>query len=233
MMVMGPTIEEIEDGWRDVYQRALALTWKFLKKDTAVNIYGHGRAADLQVFKGSEINGNMQVRITEGSMVPQSGAAQRAEMLDMVQAGVLNPMDPSHHRVISRTMSEGFGGMRDLHSHQEADERRADIENWMFLTAKKVGDPLPDVDPDDDHAAHMSTHMAFKKTDTYEMFSEAKKLAFEAHANKHRAALAAEVQAAQLMAGGPEGSGGGSPPKEPGEASQPRERKPTPGSKEN
>lgn len=233
LMVMGPTIEDIEDGWREVQQRLLALTWKFLNRDVAVTIYGHSRGSDVAIFKGSEINGNTQVRITEGSMVPQSSAGQRAEMMDMVQAGVLNPMDPNHQRVIAKTMAQGFGGMQEMHSHQEADERRADIENWMFMTAFKADDPLPDVDPDDDHAVHLSEHMRFKKTDTYEMFSPAKKLAFEAHMNKHRRELAAEMQAAQLMAGAGQSGGGGSEPKEPGEASQPRERKPTPGSKEN
>lgn len=234
LMVMGPTIEEIEDGWRDVQQRLLALTWKFLDRDVAVTIYGHSRSADVNIFKGSEINGNIQVRVTEGSMVPQSSAAQRAEMMDMVQAGVLNPMDPSHQRIITRTMGQGFGGMAEMHEQLEADERRANIENWMFLVAVKQGDTLPDVDPDDDHAAHLSKHMGFKKTDTYEKaFSPAKKLAFEAHMNKHRRALAAEVQAAQLIAQAGQGPGSGSQPKEPGEASQPRERQPTPGSKDN
>ena len=89
---------------------------------------------------------------------------------------------------------------------------------------------FPDVDEDDDHQVHYEEHVKFKKTDDYERLPFIRKLAFMAHIDKHKM-FAATMMAAmhdfqQISAGG---GGGGSEPKQPGKASEPARKNPTPG----
>lgn len=226
MMVMGPTIEEMEDGWQEDAKRTLGLTWKFLDEETSIVIYGDSRLADVHIFKGEDLNGNMQVRVRPGSMTPKSQAATQQMMIDMTMAGMLNPGDPDQHQKMMKTME--VGGMDDLYFTRDQDRRRASIENYMFWKPDPKGKAaFPDVDDDDDHETHLQEHLKFKKTDAFELLPPARKFAFEAHMMKHRRAQAAVIQAQMALM--QMSTGGGSPPKPPGEASQPAEKKPTPG----
>lgn len=187
--------------------------------------------SDVKVFKGEDLKGNMNVRIRQGSMQPKSQAAIQSQVMDMVQLGVLSPQNPDHEGIIIQSMD--VGGYEELHFHRNLDKRRANIENYMFLRPDPTASsPWPDVDDDDDHYEHIEEHLKFKKSDAYEQLPIPRKVAFEAHMAKHRAGIAAMVEA-QAMMMAPGMAGGGSPPKEPGDASQPRERQPTPGSEEN
>lgn len=234
-MVIGPTVDVAEVAWGRVGQRRLLLTHAFVDTPTLIRIYGEFRQSDIAIYKGSDLNGNVFVRVRQGSMMPRSKADTQSMMLELLQLGAINPMNPKH----SRMMWQAFevGSADQLFLEEDLDRRRQKIENQMFLRPavdRVTGQPqpFPDVQDYDDHAAHIEELMFFIKTDAFETLPIARKMAVLAHKQKHERLFAQMVQAQQAMqamsqpASGP---GGGSSPKEPGKASQPRERQPTPG----
>lgn len=231
-MVLGPTVEDMEDGWQEVNRKILTLTWKFADRPKMIRTYGEFQQADITIYKGSQLNGNVFVRLERGSMMPRSKAFVMQHMMDLVQNGILNPMNPEDRELIIGKMD--VGGADKLFRERNADKRRATIENYMFWKPQpdERGQPrpFPDVMDYDDHQVHVATHRAFMKTDVFENWPPYRKMAFQAHIQKHEQMLAQFMEAAMMMQAGPQGPGGGSPPKEPGKASQPAEKQQTPGS---
>lgn len=230
-MVMGPAIADIEKGDERLGALLLKLAWKNMKVPRAIAIYGESRQADIAWFKGTDLNGNTHVRIRPGSMMPKSKAETAETIMNLIQLGALNPaMNPADRRIVFKSLE--VGGIDKMFQMEDGDRRRARIENNMY-SRPVTNDPnfaFPDVDVDDDHAAHLEEHMGFKKTDEFERLPPMRKVHFNGHMEKHKMAIAQMVQAQMAMQQQVQGPGaGGSPPREPGKASQPRERQATPG----
>lgn len=232
-MVMGPSIADIERGDQHLGTLLLQLAWKNMKLPRAVAIYGESRQADIAWFKGADLNGNTRVRVKPGSMMPKSKAETMQVVMDLLQLGALNPAaNPADRRVVFKAME--VGGTDKLFQQEDGDRRRARIENMMYARPPQ-NDPtyaFPDIDVDDDHAAHLEEHLLFKKTDEYERLPPVRKIHYNAHMEKHKMAIAEMVQAQMAMQQVGGGGGKGSEPRKPGEASQPRERQATPGSEQ-
>ncbi len=225
--VVGPTIEDMEDGFQKVGTYSLKLFHAMASVPRAIRIYGESRQIGVQIFKGTDLNGNTTVRVQQGSMMPRSRAATESTLMDLLGAGGLNPADPKDKRILFEALE--VGDIDKIFYEQGQDVYRATVENMMFW--KPPAGPeasFPDVDEDDDHQIHFEEHRKFKKSDAFEMLPFARKLAFNAHMDKHRLAVARMMEAQmglQAMAAG----GGGSEPSQPGQASQPRKREATPG----
>lgn len=230
--VLGPSVNDIERGDARTGRLLLLLAWKNIKIPRAIEVYGQARQADLVWFRGSDLNGNARVTVTPGSMMPKSKAETAETLMNLLQIGALQPaVNPADRRLVFKGLE--IGGTDRMFEAEDADRRRARQENMMFSRPRQ-DDPnfaFPDVDIDDDHVAHQEEHLMFKKTDEFERMPPIRKMAFNAHLEKHKMAMAEMVQAAaafqQVSAGGGQR---GSSPKEPGKASQPRDRNETPGS---
>ena len=230
MAVLGPPVKNIERGSQKIGVMALKLFWKYASVPRAIRIYGDSRMVDVQMFKGSDLAGNTAVRVHPDSMMPKSRAATEQTLMEMMSMGALNPaMSPQDRRIVFEALE--IGDVDKIFLEENLDRRRARIENMEFLyPAPGPEASFPDVDEDDDHQVHYEEHVKFKKTDDYERLPFIRKLAFMAHIDKHKM-FAATMMAAmhdfqQISAGG---GGGGSEPKQPGKASEPARKNPTPG----
>ncbi len=243
MSVMRVVVEEQEDCFQRGYEKVLSLAWKFMSTPQMIRVYGEFRQADVAIFKGADLNGNVFVRIRPGSMMPKNKAETQEMLTGMLQNGALDPINNRRDKKFVWEAME-IGGADKMFLEEAGHRRRARIEDQMFLKPqvdRGTGMPqaFPDVNDDDDHEAHIEEHMLFKVTDAYEALPPMRKMAFEAHLAKHKAAIAALMQAQMLMqsaAVGPDAEGGaggapggGSPPKKAGKASQPAQRSETPG----
>lgn len=227
-LVMGPAVAQMEMGFQRVARRMLTLAGRYLSIPRAIAIYGEYRMADIAYIKGEDLAGNYEVRIKPGSMMPKSKAGTQQTLMDMVQFGALNPaMDPDHQEIVLRGME--IGGTEEMFFARALDKRRAQIENDMFLHPKP-GQGFPDVLDSDDPMVHLKQHELFEKTDAFELLPLIRKQAFWAHKQKHIQQIAKAQEAAMMLQALSQPAPSGSPPKEPGEASQPRQRQPTPGS---
>ncbi len=222
MQAFGPQIDCMEQGFEQLGSRALMLFWKYGSVPRAITIHGDVRQADVIFLKGADLNQNYTVRVKRGSMMPRSKAESLEVVMNLLQLGGLNPALPQHQRMIMKVAD--IGDVDALFLEQDLDRRRARIENQMFLKPSPGPEfAFPDVDEDDDHQAHYEEHLLFKKTDAWEKMPPIRKVAFDAHVQKHKLAVARMIEAASLMqqaSGPPQGS----PPKEPGKASQPADR---------
>lgn len=221
------SVEEIEDAFTKAGRMLLQWFKAKATMERAVRVYGKSQASDVQFFKGSDIDGQYAVRITPGSMKPRSKQQTVAYMDALMQRGILNPMIPAHRRLVLDAYE--LGGTDALHRHEDADRRRALIENELFARPGAEADfTFPDVDQYDDHQVHLDEHLAFYKSDEYERWPVMRKVAFQAHMAKHMEAISMMAQAQQMWQSMSSG-GGGSPPAEKGEPSPPSEKQPTPG----
>src|SRR5262249_52789036 len=146
----------------------LSLGWKFMAMPRAVAIYGETRQADIKYFKGSDLNGNVRVRIRPGSMMPKSKAQTFDTIVQLAQIGILNMMDPREKRLALEAFE--VGGIDKLFLAEDASRRRARIENLMFSKPDpSPGFAFPDVSVFDDHQAHYEEHVLFVQTDEFEL----------------------------------------------------------------
>lgn len=223
----------MEGSWTKSMQRVATLTWKFCDLPRMVRIYGEFRQSDVAFFKGSQIGGNVFLRVREGSMMPRSKAEMFELTLNLLQMGGLNAADPDQLELVFDALE--FGSAEKFFHERNLDRRRATIENQMFLrpevdplTGRPA--PFPGVRDDDDHQVHIREHMKLLKSDAFEVMPPIRKLAFEAHVQQHKMAIAEAMMAVQAMqSSGAAGGGAGSPPKPPGKASQPGKSNETPG----
>ena len=220
-MVGASTHGRMERSFQRSMRARLMLFAKFVKAPRKIEIYGSGRQADLAYLTGEQLNNNVGLRIQPGSMLPRSRALQQALFLDAMQAGFLDPMDPETRRFGLEILE--MGNLQQALFEFDGHARRANIENERYHFGAGA-DGFPDIDDDDDHEVHVRRHLAFKLTDSYERLPLMRKMAFDAHIVKHRAAQARIMTAPLLLQqqlGGMQQ--GGSPPKQLGEASQPRQ----------
>lgn len=233
-LAISPAVASLETGLQGMSSQLLTLTWLFEKRDVLVRTYGQFRGADVSVFKASELRGNVHVRIQQGSLMPRSRGASMQTVLNMVQAGILNPANPQHNAIMLKVFD--IGDVDSLFYALSQQRRRAEHENQMFskpeidqLTGEPV--PWPDVQDFDDHPIHVEEHTKLLLSDEYEDWPFGRKQALLGHVLKHQQAIADLVQGQILMQSLSAGPQQGSPPADRGEASPPRDRQPTPGQK--
>ena len=226
-----PTIFEMQRQYVRVQNRNLAMAWKFWETARVVQIVGEVQTGKANMFKGSELNGNVFVEIRPTSMKMKSKAAAMELAMNMMQMGALNPQDPRHLSAFMDSVE--FNGIDHLFKGMRLNEDRARQEETMFMRPrvdKMTGKlaPWPAVDDHDDHLVHLESHRSFKVSDIYENLPIVAKLAFDQHMREHEEHLA-DMMAAEQMMGQGASPGGGSPPAPVGEASQPADKNPTPG----
>jgi hypothetical protein len=232
-MTISPVIQELEESWEEYGRKILTLTQHFMDIPRAIQVYGEFRAPDVEVYKGNLINDNVFVTVRRGSMMPKSKAEAMSSIMDLVQAGLINPQDQRHLRMAYKRME--FEGANSLFYEEALDERNADHENLKFLRPRMVNgqlEPYPMPKPSDDDEAHLRKHDEFEKSPAFDRMPLDAKLAFLAHKQKHQEAIqdALMAMAAQQQAMMPPEMGAqGSAPRQPGQASQPAQRQPTPG----
>lgn len=227
-MAMGPTVQLQERSCEKLGTHLLTLGHKYMTVPRAITIYGQTFQADVKWFKGTSMNGNTKVRVKAGSMTPRSKAEVFERITQLIGLGVFNVMDPKQVKLILRMLE--IGQVETLFTVEDLSRRRAQIENTMFSRPDMaMGQAMPDVNVFDDHQAHYEEHTAFLQTDEFEMLPPLRKKFFEAHIQKHTMAVADAMAAAATVQQAMGGGGGGSEPRQPGKASQPAEKKPTPG----
>lgn len=230
---MAPAYNELEKAEQRAQTRLLALTHAFMDVPASVRAYGEYRQADIRIFRGADLFGNISVRIRKGSMHPKSTVETEERIAAMITMGVLDPMDLEQKELILNALE--YGDAEKLFYVRSMDRRRANIENQMFMRPQVDAytgqpQPFPEVHDNDDHEAHIRVHEELLKSDAYEMMPVPRKLALEAHYLMHQMQIAQQLQVLQSMQGPPAGAGAGSAPAPVGQPSPPNQKQETPGS---
>ncbi len=210
-------VDSIESGMEKVAKQTLSLIGQYWDVPRTVKITGVDGSWDAMMFKGSDLNGNTDIRIEAGSALPTSKAAKQALITDWMKLGFIPPEEGM--QVLE------MGGLVKLYERVQIDQAQARRENLkmqncpdeliqqMFAppTDPATGQPLPPeqymVDPMsgkpqlpepvvpvntfDNHAIHIDIHNRFRKSQAYEQLDPPHQMLFEIHVQKHMEAIAA------------------------------------------
>lgn len=190
---LGPIVHQFEAGMEEWGSQLLALARQFYKERRMIQVIGADKEMLVKSVGGSDIAGNLTVRVQAGSAFPYSKAAKQDEIMELLQSGVLLP--DAHREHILRALD--VGNVDALVYRSEQDRNNARYENDQ-MKAGKAQVPAPF----DDHAVHIDEHDYFRKSPDYRALPLKLKDLFDAHVVDHQQFIAA---AAQLQAPPPAG----------------------------
>lgn len=218
------TIDAIEHGVEKIARHVLSHVGQFWTVERTVKVVGADGSWDAEMFKGSSLAGNTDIRVEAGSALPTSKAAKQAFIMDLMKMGFIPPEEGL------RIME--IGGVQKLYEQLQIDERHAQRENLRManvameqvqqqeqammdpLTGQPVVDesglpippaPVVSVNTWDNHAVHIVTHNNYRKSQSFEKLPPHIKVEFERHVQLHMASIAAPhsggMPTAEMMVG--------------------------------
>lgn len=199
----------IEEAIEKVAGQALTYVKMFWDEPRTVKIVGIEGTFDVQVFRGSDIRGNNDIRVESGSALPTSRAAKQAFIMDLMKMGFIPAEEGLEIMEI--------GGLNRIYERIQIDKRQAQRENlkmrvvteedmqthaqmWAQEHPEATTDPnsglqlepppIIPVHTYDNHQIHIEMHNNYRKSQNFESASPATKMLFEQHVKDHQEALA-------------------------------------------
>lgn len=155
------TIESLEYGIQKLAKMVLTYIQQYWDTARQVKTVGTDGSFDVIMFKGSDLEGNTDIRIEKDSALPTSRAAKQAFIMDLMKMGFIDPNKGLEVMEI--------GGINKVYEAIHVDVRQAQRENLRMQSvpedtisqfveaqsayneAMKMGMPMPDpsapVDP--------------------------------------------------------------------------------------
>uniref|UniRef100_A0A6H1ZSI0 Putative portal protein n=1 Tax=viral metagenome TaxID=1070528 RepID=A0A6H1ZSI0_9ZZZZ len=158
-----------------------------------LSITGDTLGADVNVFKGEQLQGNRRIKISLGSSMPQSKSDRQALIMLLADKGYITKQK-------ALELME-FGQIEGV--FHSVDEQAAKSENQEMLKGT-----FPEPMPYDDHTIHLAKHQEFMKSKQYKLLPQEIIQLFTAHQKGHQDMLMNEIQASQQVQGQPPQTGG-------------------------
>ena len=211
-----PMIKRINKTLIEEGRFRLRLMEKYYKQERLVKIVGKANEASISYFKGADLKGNTDVKLSVGVSIHQSKVVQQRLLLELKQQGA-----PIDWNKIFKLIGEG-----DIEQELRgdiADETRAQRENQAFIHddyGKSEREGGVAVYKHDNHELHMDYHTNLRKTEEAQRWPEDKLGALDAHIEDHFNNYIIPLKQAQLemgaVTGGEAGGGGAVAPGMPG-----------------
>lgn len=148
---------------------------------------GPGKQVEVVEFRKEPLEGRIQL-VIEGDQL-DSPAARKAEVLELISLGVLDPKNPAHRQAIFTIVS--VGDLREYGQQAAQDQLLALAENAAMSGEAPTAPP---VEPWHDHAIHMDVHRADMNQSGFQSRDPAVQQIQREHWMAHMMALA-EMQA--------------------------------------
>lgn len=130
-----------ENGMKNVLTRMLRLLKKHYTEERQARIIGDDHEIEIISFNGSDLTGNEDIKIVQGSSLPEMKAAQEDRIMTLWNAGAIVTKDGQpDHGTFLRLM--GMGDSTELFEMTQLDENRAKMENKMFEDMTADGEIL-------------------------------------------------------------------------------------------
>lgn len=126
--VMAHTYQAIEAAWEKMARQSLSHVVEFWDLPRVIRTTGVDGSFDAIVLKGSQIAAGTDLRMEDGSALPQSKAARQAFIMDMMKMGFV---DPNRGLELME-----IGGIQRLYEEIKIDERQAQRENLRMQNLK-------------------------------------------------------------------------------------------------
>jgi hypothetical protein len=232
----GLLVKDLAKWWASMGRHLLFLVQQHYDEPRLLRLQGRFGPDRVLGFRGSDIPAGIDVRVTEGSLTPQTRAAQEAKIAMFVDKGWVEP-----HKAMAALAG---GSAQKLIDEFELDisKQYREIEEIMKVASvpapaihpdlpsthamaiiqEHVLESIPKVEDFDDHAIHMDVLKQWMKTRDFEEQPDVVKGAARAHYLQHEQAdQAQQFQAAQQAAAQAQSIGQGNATKLPQPVGQP------------
>jgi hypothetical protein len=130
------TVASIEEATQEVGFQMLCLVQQYWKEARIVRVVSQNDTFEARQFKGSDLKGNVDLRVETQSMAPRSRAARQAFITELMKMGAV-PMDKGLERLELSDLSK-------LYYEMQIDKRQIARENYYMSHSKKVAQPQID-----------------------------------------------------------------------------------------
>lgn len=161
-----------EKAYEKLGQQMLSLVGQFWDAERMVRVVGKNRNYEAFLFKGSDLAGNTDFRVVTGSGTPQSRAARKAELMELIKMGII----PPQKGLAYLDMPE----LGRLYEEMQIDVKQAQRENIKMMNGIDGF-----IDVNQDHMIHIDEHDDFTKTQEWENLDDNAKLLFKTHTYRH------------------------------------------------
>jgi hypothetical protein len=123
--------QNYEQGMKKVMQRILRLLKKHYTEERQARIVGADNEIEIVSFMGSDLTGNEDINVIQGSSLPDMKAAQQERIMLMWSSGAIVKKDGTPDpTTLLRLM--GLGDSTELFEQHELDENNAKMEDKQF-----------------------------------------------------------------------------------------------------
>ena len=117
--------------YRDWYGVALELERKFGPDQRVQTLVGHNRGYTFREFQKADLQGNVNIRIEDGTNTPKTPLGKRAAIEHAAQLGLINPEDPDQrYTLLNHLGVADLSPSLDVHV-QAALHNQDAFENWV------------------------------------------------------------------------------------------------------
>ena len=116
-----PQHHDTEEGFEKIARKTLMMFNQYVDVKRRIRVVGADGAHDTELLSGADIADGLDVRVEDGSSVGVSMAAKRAQVLDMVDRGLLDP--PTALKMLE------VGGVQKALDIMSVAEKQAQREN--------------------------------------------------------------------------------------------------------
>jgi hypothetical protein len=154
-----------------------------------MRIVGRGEGVEMLSFQGSQMT-STDVRIQRGSVMQTSKSAKQAQIMSLVNSGILNPQEDKMK--ILQWLE--FGSIDDIYNEAEQDTKQAKEEQLRWEQGQ-IEAPEQGVRDFFNHPVHLAEHNKFRKSKKYTTMPPELQAAIDAHCDMHNQFIQQEQQA--------------------------------------
>jgi hypothetical protein len=190
---LSTTVDSVEAAIKKIGKLYLFYVIQFWDQPRLVKVTGVNQSFDAQVFQGSALMGNTDIRIESGSALATSKASKRAFIMDLMTNQLIPPEEGLKMLDIA--------GIEKIYENLLIDIKQAGRENLKM----EAGFPVP-VNIWDNHEIHILEHNKFRKSQQFEMLDPQLQAVFEEHVSMHQMAMVLGADQMALMGSPPVGA---------------------------
>ena len=163
MAKLRPLVKRFGRGYTQMARVWLAYAQEFYEEDRILRIMGQSGGVETFMLKVADIRSADDIIIDSESMMPESKAARRDEVLQLWSAGLIVDESgmPDSKRALD-LMQYTSTSDTELMNPDEDDRSWAREENLLMASGQQV---LPE--PHDNHPLHAAEHVSFMRTAQY------------------------------------------------------------------
>lgn len=131
---LSPSFDSLEEGIQKIAHMTLSYVADYWTAERVIKVTGPDGSFDALAFKGSDLNGNLDIKIEAGSSMPTSKAAKQALIMDLMKMGFIDPQKGLEVM--------DMGGINKIYEQIQVDQRQVQRENLRMskVTAEMIAE---------------------------------------------------------------------------------------------